>query len=373
MKRLSEVFDATLRAVEKGKEEIFNIYETTKAESQRLEKELAFLNIELSDTIKKVDLQYKKEKHMRQKLLEVNKNFQIYNEQQMMDAYAEAKDSQLELKLLQSKELQLRARRDEIERSLKNLEETVKQAENLINQISLAISLLRDGITEISQCFSDDQNKEIALRIMKAQEEERRRVAREVHDGPAQSLANIVLRLEIVEKLLKFDYDKVIEELQDLKCLVRNNLKDIRRIIFDLRPINLDHQGIVDAIRNYIVNYQRTYGISCQILIEGQDKRLTPSVKLALFRLVQEGLTNVAKHAESPKVDLNLVFLEEKVVGKIIDYGKGFDPKEVLENPGEHFGLVGIRERVEMFSGKFSLNSVKGKGTVFEFELPYSK
>ncbi|NLL51694.1 MAG: histidine kinase, partial [Peptococcaceae bacterium] len=184
MKRLSEVFDATLHAVEKGKEEIFHIYETTKSETQRLEKELTFLNLELSETIKKVDLQHKKEKHMRQKLLEVNKNFQIYNEQQMLDAYSEAKDSQLELKLLQSKELQLRVRRDEIERSLKNLEGTVKQAENLISQISLAISLLRDGITEISQRYSDDQKKEIALRIMKAQEEERRRVAREVHDGP---------------------------------------------------------------------------------------------------------------------------------------------------------------------------------------------
>jgi len=373
MDRLSAVFDATLRAVENGKEEIFNIYETTKAEAQRLEKELNLLNAELKETIKKVDDQQRKEKSLRQKLMEVNKNYQIYNEKQMMDVYTETKDSQLELKLLQARELQLRVRRDEIERSLRNLEDTVVRAENLINQISLAISLLKDGITEISQLYSNDQKKEIALRIMKAQEEERRRVAREVHDGPAQGLANIVLRLEIAEKLLKLDCDKVLEELQDLKILVRENLQDIRRIIFDLRPIYLDHKGIVDTIKNYITNYEKTYGINCEMVVEGQEKQLDPSIKLALFRIVQEGMINVAKHAESPKVTLNLAFLEEKIMSRIIDYGKGFNPQTVLENPGEHFGLVGIQERVEMLSGKFSINSVEGKGTVFEFELPYSK
>ncbi len=373
MDRLSDVFEATLKAVEDGKEEIFNIYEITRSEIQRLNKELEFLTLEISETIKRVDDQQKNEKRLRQKLMEVNRNFKNYNERQMLEIYTEAKDAQVELQLLQAKELQLRTRRDDIERSLKNLDGTVIRAENLMNQVGLAIRLLKEGITEISQLYSNDQRKELAFRIIKAQEEERRRVAREVHDGPAQSLANIVLRLEIAEKLLMIDHEKVKKELKELNNLVRENLRDIRRIIFDLRPIHLDNYGIVETIKNYTNNYEKTYGIECQLIVEGTEKLLDPSIELALFRLVQEGMTNVAKHADSPKCEVCLQFLDDRIIGQIIDYGKGFNTKEVMNNPGEHFGLIGINERIEMYSGKFTIKSAQGKGTIFEFGLPYSK
>lgn len=370
MDHLTNVFEATLRAVEGGKEEIFNIYEITRSEIKRLKKELQFLSFEITETIKKVDRQQRQEKRLRQKLMEVNRNFEKYSERQMLDIYTETKDAQVELQLLQAKELQLRIRRDEIERSLKNLDGTVQRAENLMNQVGLAIRLLTEGITEISQLYSNDQRKELAFRIIKAQEEERKRVAREVHDGPAQSLANIVLRLEIAEKLLKIDHEKVKKELHELNSLVRENLKDIRRIIFDLRPIPLDCTGIVGTIKNYINNYERTYGIECQLMIDGTEKSLNSSIEVALFRLVQEGMTNVAKHADSSKCEVYLRFLDDWIMGQIIDYGKGFNTEEVLANPGEHFGLIGMTERVEMFSGKFSIRSVPGKGTIFEFGLP---
>lgn len=373
MDRLSAVFETTLQAVEDGKEEIFNIYETTRTETHRLKKELAFLRVEIADTIKKVDEQQKKEKRLRQLLMEVNRNFNKYSEKEMMEIYSQAKDAQVDLHLLQAKELQLRTRRDEIERALKNLEGTVKRAENLMNQITLAIRLLKEGITEICQLYSNDQRKEIAFRIIKAQEEERRRVAREIHDGPAQSLANIVLRLEIAEKLLEIEPNKVKKEIHDLNNVVRENLKDIRRIIFDLRPMALDNLGIVETIKNYVKNYEKTYGIECELTIEGKEKPIKPSIEIAFFRIVQEGMTNVAKHAGSNKCRIFLRFSEDWLNAQIVDYGKGFDIEEVLNNPGEHFGLIGIRERIEMYSGKFSIQSAPGKGTIFEFGIPYSE
>ncbi|RNC28786.1 MAG: Signal transduction histidine-protein kinase/phosphatase DegS [Candidatus Dichloromethanomonas elyunquensis] len=372
MDRLSDVFEATLKAVEDGKEEIFNIYEITRSEVQRLKKELEFLSLEISETIRRVDNQLKDEKSLRQKLMEVNRNFKNFNEKQMLDIYSQAKDAQVELKLLQAKELQLRTRRDEIERSLKNLDGTVQRAENLMNQVGLAIRLLKEGITEISQLYSNDQRKEIAFRIIKAQEEERRRIAREVHDGPAQSLANIVLRLEIAEKLLMIDHDQVKKEIQELNNQVRENLRDIRRIIFDLRPIQLESSGIIETIKNYIKNYQKTYGIECELIVDGVEKQLNPSLEVALFRLVQEGMTNVAKHADTSKCEVVLQFLDDWIIGQIIDQGRGFNTKEVLTNPGEHFGLIGINERIDMYSGKFTIKSVQGEGTVFEFGLPYA-
>lgn len=372
MDRLNQVFESTLQAVENGKEEIFNIYETTRNEVQRLKNELAFLTKEITETIKKVDNQQKLERRLRRKLMEVNKNFNRYTEKEMLDVYTETKDAQVELQLLQAKELQLRTRRDEIERSLRNLDDTVQRADKLMTQVSLAIHLLKEGITEISQVYSHDLRKETAFRIIKAQEEERRRIAREVHDGPAQSLANIVLRLEIVEKLLELDHKKVKKELVDLNRLVRENLKDIRRIIFDLRPIPPNNKGLIETIEGYIRNFEKNYGITCVLKVEGTAKPLKPAVEIALFRLVQEGMTNVAKHAYSEKCDIKLIFKKGSITGKIIDYGKGFNAEDFLENPGEHFGLIGMKERLEMYSGRFNIKSVTGKGTTLEFEIPYS-
>ncbi|HHV65510.1 MAG TPA: histidine kinase [Peptococcaceae bacterium] len=373
MDRLASVFEGTLKAIEEGKEEIFNIYESTRSEIQRLKKELEFLRLEIVEIIKKVDDQQRQEKKLRQKLMEVNKNFHNYTEKEMLEIYIETKDAQVELQLLQAKELQLRTRRDEIERTLKNLDKTVQRAETLMNQVSLAIRLLKEGINEISQYYSKDQRKVTAFMIIKAQEEERRKVAREIHDGPAQSLANIVLRLEIVEKLLEIDHKKVKKELQELNVLARENLKDIRRIIFDLRPIQLNSEGIVETIRNYIQNYEKNYGIKCELQVKGTERTLNPAIEVALFRMVQEGMTNVAKHAHSATCKVILEFRENSVLGRIIDNGRGFDVKEVLSNLGKQFGLIGIKERIEMYSGKFNLTSIPGQGTTFEFELPYSK
>jgi len=211
---------------------------------------------------------------------------------------------------------------------------------------------------------------EMGLRVIRAQEEERRRVAREIHDGPAQTLANIVLRLEIAEKLLEFDPTRVKAELIDLKNLVRSNLQDIRRIIFDLRPMALDDLGIVPAISKYLDNFQENYGITCKFQVEGREKRLLPVLEVAFFRLVQEGMTNVAKHAHSSKANILLNYQDEWTIVRIQDYGKGFEVNSALITPGEHFGLIGMRERVEMFSGHFSIQSTLGKGTTIELSIP---
>ncbi|KGK89849.1 histidine kinase [Desulfosporosinus sp. HMP52] len=368
--QLGAIIKNTLKAIESGKEEIFLIAETSRAETQRLVNELSQLKIDIKEIISQVDCQDKVERRMRQKLMEVNRSYQKYTQKEMMDTYTEAKDAQVKLQLLQQKEVQLRKRRDDLERSLTQMQVTIERAQNLMTQVSMAISLLQGGVVEALQTQNHEQRVEMGLRVIKAQEEERRRVAREIHDGPAQTLANIVLRLEIAERLLELDPSRVKAELKDLKNLVRANLQDIRRIIFDLRPMALDDLGIVPAISKYLGNFQENYGIKCELLIEGRERRLLPAMEVALFRLVQEGMTNVAKHAHSDKVDISLIYREDWTIAKIRDYGKGFDAKSAMNSPGEHFGLVGMRERVEMFSGLFSIHSTIGKGTLIELSIP---
>lgn len=368
--QLGEILKNTLKAIESGKEEIFFIAETSRAETHRLINELSQLKLDITEIISQVDLQERLERRMRQKLMEVNRAYQEYSQEDMMKTYAEAKDAQVKLQLLQQKEVQLRKRRDDLERSLSQMEVTIERAQNLMTQVSMAISLLQGGVVEALQTQTHEQRLEMGLRVIRAQEEERRRVAREIHDGPAQTLANIVLRLEIAEKLLELDPSRAKAELKDLKNLVRANLQDIRRIIFDLRPMALDDLGIVPAISKYLDNFQEAYGISCELRIEGRERRLLPAMEVALFRLVQEGMTNVAKHAQTAKVEISLLYKEERTIARIQDYGKGFEAKTAMDNPGEHFGLVGMRERVEMFSGYFSVQSTIGRGTLIELSIP---
>lgn len=367
---LSEIMKTTLTAIESGKEEIFFIAETSRTETLRLTNELSQLKSDIAEVILQVDYHEKVDRRMRQKLMEVNRAHQKHTQDEMFKTYSEAKDAQVDLQLLQAKEVLLRKRRDDIERSLRQMHATVDRAQNLMTQVNMAISLLQGGLADSLNVQNHGQKIEMGLRVIKAQEEERRRVAREIHDGPAQTLANIVLRLEIAEKLLEFDPSRVKAELVDLKNLVRSNLQDIRRIIFDLRPMALDDLGIVPAISKYLANYQENYGIKCEFIIEGREKRLLPSLEVALFRLVQEGMTNVAKHAHSSKVDITLIYQEDWTIARICDYGRGFEVNFALTSPGEHFGLMGMRERVEMFSGHFSIKSTLGKGTTIELSIP---
>lgn len=368
--QLGEIMKTTLAAIELGKEEIFFIAETSRTETLRLTIELSQLKSDIAEIILQVDHQEKVDRRMRQRLMEVNRAHQKHTQEEMFETYSQAKDAQVNLQLLQAKEIQLRKRRDDLERSLRQMQATVDRAQNLMTQVSMAISLLQGGIADSLQTQNHEQKIEMGLRVIRAQEEERRRVAREIHDGPAQTLANIVLRLEIAEKLLEFDPTRVKAELIDLKNLVRSNLQDIRRIIFDLRPMALDDLGIVPAISKYLDNFQENYGIKCEFLIEGREKRLLPALEVALFRLVQEGMTNVAKHAHSAKVDISLIYQEDWTIARIRDYGKGFEVSFALTTPGEHFGLIGMRERVEMFSGHFSIQSTLGKGTTLELSIP---
>ncbi|AFM41877.1 histidine kinase [Desulfosporosinus acidiphilus SJ4] len=368
--KLGDIIKNTLEAIESGKEEIFFIAETTRNETLRLTNELSQLKSDISDTICLVDAQEKVDRQKRMRLMAVNSSYQQYTQKEMIEAYAEAKDAQVSLQLLQSREAELRKRRNELERSLNQMQETIDRAQNLMTQVSMAISLLQGEIEGALNSHSHEQRQELGLRIIKAQEEERRRVAREIHDGPAQTLANIVLRLEIAEKLMEYNPSHVKAELIDLKNLVRANLQDIRRIIFDLRPLALNDQGLSAAISKYLDNFSNTYGITCEFKVAGHEKRLLPGMEAALFRLIQEGITNVAKHAHSAKVNILLNFQDDWTSVRIQDYGIGFEVDSAMQTPGEHFGLIGMRERVEMFYGRLSIQSSFGKGTIIKFLIP---
>jgi len=133
---------------------------------------------------------------------------------------------------------------------LKEAYKTVEKADNLISQIGISLSYLTGDLENVSLQIEDMKQKRLlGIRIIKAQEEERQRVAREIHDGPAQSMSNIVLKAEICERLVDSDPEKAKDELRTLKSVVRDTLRDVRKIIYDLRPMSLDDLGLIPTLQ----------------------------------------------------------------------------------------------------------------------------
>lgn len=206
--------------------------------------------------------------------------------------------------------------------------------------------------------------------IVRAHEEERRRIARDLHDGPAQTLAGLLLRAEICQRLVEVDSRRAGAELEALKEELRNSLQEVRGILFNLRPPALDQLGLVAALRSYLEGLASRSGLATVFSVTGQERRLPPSLEVTLYRLLQEALNNVRKHARAATVSVRLEFLPDRVAAVVEDDGIGFDVDAARAQGGDHFGLVGMRERVELMEGTLDISSRPGHGTRIAFSFP---
>lgn len=266
---------------------------------------------------------------------------------------------------------QLKKQRKELEGNLSGIAQRAEKAEGMVAQVQLVMDLLKGNHNDMRFKIEDLQQKQqLGLQIIKAQEEERKRVAREIHDGPAQSLANVVFRMEYCEKLLEMEPNKVKDELVALKNVVKDNLQDVRKIIYDLRPMALDDLGIIPALRRYINNYREEKGIIVEFSFSGKEVRVESGLEVALFRIIQEALTNVAKHAAASYVSVGVEMRDDFISAVIEDDGRGLDLPGFLNSKASNFGLISMRERADLLGGELYINTLPGKGTKISLRLP---
>ena len=218
----------------------------------------------------------------------------------------------------------------------------------------------------------DAPPQQAIIKIIQAQEDERFRVSRQMHDGPAQSLTNLVLQAEICERLFSRDPEQARIELSNLKKMVNKVFQQTKGFIFELRPMILDDLGLLPTIRRYIQTFQETSGIHVDFQVLGRERRLPPYVEVALFRIIQEALMNASKggHATNVKVNLDL---EGDVLSVVVeDDGIGFNVEEALAKAHERrtLGLAMMLERAEMLGGKIEWDSQLGKGAKMIMEIP---
>jgi signal transduction histidine kinase len=204
--------------------------------------------------------------------------------------------------------------------------------------------------------------------VTAAQEDERRRIAQELHDGIGPALASLNLRLRTARKVLEKDNHPVSEEIEELADLTRASIRDIRRLIHDLRPAALDELGLVPALREYVARYQEEQGLEVLVALPESDERLSAPLETALFRIIQEALANVAKHARARRVEISMTRDGSDVTLCITDDGQGFDPR--ASRPGTHLGLWSMGERVEQLGGEFEVESAPGAGATVRVVIP---
>jgi two-component system sensor histidine kinase DegS len=206
--------------------------------------------------------------------------------------------------------------------------------------------------------------------LIDAQEEERRKISRQIHDGPAQSLSNFILQTEIALRLFDNDSEKAREELSSLKAAAATTFSQIRDYIFDLRPMMLDDLGLVPTVRRYTEAFKDKTGLNLTLIVTGSERRLESHLEVLLFRAVQELLGNVREYAQATQVKVTLDLDESQVRATVEDNGRGFDPVGLQAKDGEGRGLLSLRDRVSLAGGSIEFDSGGGKGSRIVVVIP---
>jgi two-component system sensor histidine kinase DegS len=204
--------------------------------------------------------------------------------------------------------------------------------------------------------------------LVNAQETERQRLSRQIHDGPAQALSNFILQTEIAMRLMDVDTAQAREELNNLKTSAMGTFQKVRNFIFELRPMMLDDLGLVPTVRRYCDAFKEQAGLDINLTVTGNERRLEPYLEVMMFRAIQELLGNAARHSQATLVKVLVDLGEDRVRVSVDDNGRGFDPDSIQQS--NSLGLKLIRERAEMLGGSFEVDSNPGKGTRVSFAVP---
>jgi len=273
--------------------------------------------------------------------------------QEIRNAYDSALDAQQRLFVMRGQLEKLQSEKSHLER----FKSTIEQARGS----------LVSGSASASAGGAKSPLASVEM-LVNAQETERQRLSRQMHDGPAQALSNFILQTEIAMRLMDIDAGQARDELNNLKTSAMGTFQKVRNFIFELRPMMLDDLGLVPTVRRYAEAFKEQAGLDISVTITGNERRLEPYLEVMIFRAIQELLGNAARHSQATLVKVMLDLGEDRVRVSVDDNGKGFDPESVQQ--GNSLGLKLIRERAEMLGGTFEIDSTLGTGARILFAVP---
>jgi two-component system sensor histidine kinase DegS len=295
-------------------------------------------------------------------------NLKQFSPSEVQETFANIRETQLSVERVHLEYEFLTARRAE----LKDQGQFLRSASQILADLQ---RMYGENGAPPTAAEGDRQFRDASRQVFQIIEEERMRIARDMHDGPAQSMANLVLQAEILERLLDRNPKQLVTELAEFKNSVRNALEETRQLIFDLRPMTLDDLGLVPTLRKFIKEYGDRYGLATRFNVVGQERRLPGNTEGVLFRIIQEALTNVHKHARAKMAEVTMNLQPSRVSVTVKDDGQGFDVARTEANlhKNKNLGLLSMRERAELEKGTLEIRSQPGRGTEVKVEIALSK
>lgn len=329
-------------------------------ELDRAQKEAKEVEILIRQSSSEVEKLTQNNTRLANKVRQMETNLETYPRQDIRELYTSFLESQMRLFMMRGQLEQLQSRQQHL-----------AQYTSLLQRI---IETARAGAFPAGASTATTSGAPSIARIIEAQERERGRLARQMHDGPAQSLTNLILQAEICERLFDSNPAQARTELANLRSAVNATFQKVREYIFDLRPMMLDDLGLVPTLRRYLKDYQDKSGITVQFNLLGQERRLPGHIEVILFRGVQEMLKNVQKHAQASQAVVTLEFGQEAVTASVEDNGVGFVPEAQEQAAGKPsaLGIPTLREQAQMLGGTFRIESAPGRGTRASLEIPLS-
>lgn len=338
-------------------EQLQELRETYRQEQERNRREIDEIERLARQTQSEADKLTQRELSASTQLRNLQANIDRYSKDDIRNVYTMVQEVQVrlssvrgQLEQLQAKQQRLRSRQDELTSLsgvLAQVEECVKDAPSVGG----------------ASAQPDDS---LITEVIQAQEKERLRISLQMHDGPAQTLSNLILRAEICERLVDRDVSQARAELTSLKKAINTTLQETRRFIFDLRPMILDDLGLVPTLRRYTQDFGEKYGLEISVAVQNLDNRFPRHYEVALFRFVQEALNNIAKHGNAGTARVVLDALGTQAQLMVEDDGAGFNIAEALaERPGRHaMGFAVMRQQIEtLLHGQLGIESAPGRGT----------
>lgn len=374
--QINDIINKIIENINLSREQIFDIIDGIRKEEENLMLEIASIKNRILNVIDEVDRLEKLDKKLRIRLAEVSRDFFKYTEEDIKKAYDEAYEVRIKLTEKKNEEKMLREKRDHLEIQLKKLAENIKNAERVIHQINVALKYLEGDILPALGMDNVESEMLLGIKILEAQENERKRIARDIHDGPAQYIANAVMRVDFCKRIIEKNIDEGLKELFELKEILKRALKEVRDIIFDLRPMSLDDLGLNQTIHELVKSITQDHDLIINLKLKPVKDEIEPIIQVAVFRIVQEILNNVKKHSKAKNVEIKLDYGLKYLMLVVNDDGIGFDVEKTLDEVkkrGESFGLLGIMERVKQLQGDIHIESKRGIGTTFKIKLPVNR
>lgn len=300
----------------------------------------------------------------RKTLLIVSSDFDKYNSDDIKDAYDKSYNLQQDLMKKQLEIDSIMKKLELFENRIQKNNELVSKADELLSRIEIMSDYMK------LDSSIDSESEDLFTKWILFQENEKNRIARDIHDGPAQTIASLVIRSDIIKKLIEKDSPSttIYKEIEQLKFQLRSVIKEIRKIMYDLRPTSLDELGFSSSIQGLISKTEEDCNIKFSVSIDEDSEIKNSNLKIICFRIIQESLNNIIKHSKAEKAYIYVKISSDYIDMIVQDNGVGFDTTKI--NSVNSFGLSSLKERVALVNGNVSIDSKFSKGTAINVKIP---